>query len=154
MNYTIRRMVQSDVDAITGAFVHRNKKREQYERYFEENQRGERVTLVAVIGDRVVGYANVLWESGYKPFRVNDVPEINDLNVIDEQQNRGIGRALIDEAERVVAAAGKSVVGIGVGQTPDYAAAQHLYPRLGYVPDGRGVCSTKYGDVVHLTKRL
>jgi GNAT superfamily N-acetyltransferase len=76
------------------------------------------------------------------------------LNVIDEHQNRGIGRALIHEAERVVAAAGKSVVGIGVGQTPDYAAAQHLYPKLGYVPDGRGVRPTKYGAEARLTKRL
>jgi GNAT superfamily N-acetyltransferase len=154
MNYTIRRMTRSDIDAIAETFAPWNKKREQYERYFEENQRGERVTLVAVVGDRVVGYGKVLWESDYEPFRSDDIPEINDLNVIEEHQNQGIGRALIREAERIVAAAGRLVVGIGVGQTPDYAAAQGLYPRLGYAPDGRGIRTTRYGDEAYLTKRL
>ena len=68
-----------------------------------------------------------------EPFCRAGVSEINDLNVIDEHQNRGIGRALIQEAEHLLAAAGRSVVGIGVGQSSDYAAAQHLYPKLGYV---------------------
>ena len=147
-------MVRGDVDAITEAFLSRNKRREQYERYAEENRRGARVTLVAVVGERVVGYGNVLWESGYEPFRRAGIPEINDLNVVAEHQNRGVGRALIRRAEGVVAEAGRAVVGIGVGQTPDYAAAQHLYPRLGYVPDGTGPHATRYGDVVYLTKRL
>jgi GNAT superfamily N-acetyltransferase len=154
MNYAIRTMVQSDVASIADTFLSWNKKREQYEIYFEENRRGLRVTLVAVTGGEIIGYANVLWESGYEPFRRGDIPEINDLNVIEEHQNRGVGRALIREAERIIAAAGKSVAGIGVGQTPDYAAAQRLYPKLGYVPDKRGVSPTKYGDVAYLTKVL
>jgi len=65
------------------------------------------------------------------------------MNVINEHQERGIGRALIHAAERIIAEAGGAVVGIGVGQTPDYAAAQHLYPRLGYVPDGKGIHTTR-----------
>ena len=79
-------MSPDDVDAITSAFASRNKRREQYVRYFEEQHAGERVTLVAV-SDRVIG--------------------------------------------------------IGVGLTPDYAAAQHLYPKLGYVPDGLGTHQTQ-----------
>jgi GNAT superfamily N-acetyltransferase len=154
MNYSIGKMIRSDIEATARTFLSWNKKREQYERYFEENQRGERVTLVAVMGGGVIGYANVLWVSGYEPFRRGDVPEINDLNVIEEHQNRGVGRALIREAERIAAEAGRAVVGIGVGQTPDYAAARHLYPMLGYVPDGRGIHTTRYGDVAYLTKRL
>ena len=154
MHYTIRKMIRSDIDTITETFASRNKKREQYEQYFGQNQLGGRVTLVALMGDRVVGYANILWESDYGPFQRSGVPEINDLNVIEEHQGQGIGRELIREAEQMVAEAGGMVVGIGVGQTPDYAAAQHLYPKLGYSPDGRGVCPTRYGDVVYLTKNL
>jgi len=45
MNYTIRKMLRSDIEPITKAFVPMNKTREQYERYFAENQAGERVTL-------------------------------------------------------------------------------------------------------------
>ncbi len=147
-------MIRSDVEAVTETFASSNKMLEQYERYFEENQKGKRVTLVAVVGEMVVGYTNILWESDYESFRQNDIPEINDLNVIDEFQNRGIGTALILEAERIAAEVGKTIIGIGVGATPDYAAAQHLYPKLGYVPDGRGIRSTRYGDEFYLTKRL
>lgn len=154
MDYAIRKMTPGDVDAIAETFRTWNKTREQYVRYFDENRRGERVTLVAVSGEEVVGYVNVLWASGYEPFRRADVPEINDLNVARGHQNRGVGRALIREAEGVIAAAGKEVAGIGVGQTPDYAAARHLYPTLGYAHDGRGVSATKYGDATYLTKRL
>ena len=154
MNYKVRRMIRSDIEAIAETFTSWNKRREQYERYFEENQLGARVTLVAVMGERVVGYVNVLWESDYESFRQGGVPEINDLNVINGHQNRGIGRALIHAAERIVAGAGRAVVGIGAGQTPDYAAAQHLYPKLGYVPDEKGIRATRYGDVAYLTKRL
>jgi hypothetical protein len=56
--------------------------------------------------------------------------------------------------------------GIGVGMVADYGAAQILYARRGYVPDGRGVSwndkHLKYEDVVtvddglvlHLLKQL
>jgi GNAT superfamily N-acetyltransferase len=154
MEFTIRQMSPDDVDAITSTFAPWNKRREQYVRYFEEQQAGERVTLVAVSGGRVIGYTNVLWRSGYARFNESGIPEINDLNVTEGAQNRGVGRALIREAERVVAGRGNRVVGIGVGLTPDYAAAQHLYPKLGYVPDGRGIHHTQYGAVSYFTKRL
>lgn len=154
MDYAIRRMTRGDIGAIADTFARMNKRREQYERYFGENQSGRRVTLVAVAGEEVVGYANLLWESGYQPFRLEGIPEINDLNVIDEWRKRGVGTALIREAERVAGRAGRTVVGIGVGLTPDYSAARRLYPKLGYVPDGRGAHSTRYGAVTYLTKTL
>jgi len=147
-------MVESDIVGIAQTFASWNKTREQYERYFDENQRGERITIVALINENVVGYTNVLWRSDYEPFRRDDVPEINDLNVIEAHQKRGVGTLLIREAEREIVAAGKPVAGIGVGQTPDYAAAQSLYPKLGYVPDGRGTRSTRFGDVSYFTKEL
>jgi GNAT superfamily N-acetyltransferase len=154
MEFTIRQMSPDDVNAITSTFAPWNKRREQYVRYFEEQQAGARVTLVAVTDGRVIGYANVLWRSGYARFSESGIPEINDLNVTEGAQNRGVGRALIREAERVAAGRGHRVVGIGVGLRPDYAAAQHLYPKLGYVPDGYGPHHTQYGDVSYFTKRL
>ena len=154
MDFTVRQMSGDDVDEIARAFAPRNKRREQYVRYFEEQQAGERVTLVAVSGGRVIGYTNVLWRSDYPRFSESGIPEINDLNVIEQFQNQGVGRALIREAERAAAERGKSVVGIGVGRTPDYAAAQYLYPKLGYVPDGCGIRQTRYGEVSYFTKRL
>lgn len=154
MDFTIRRMTAEDVDGVASAFAHRNKRREQYVRYYDEQGAGERVTLVAATGGHVIGYANVLWRSGYARFSEAGVPEINDLNVVEEFQNRGVGRALIREAERVASSRGHRVVGIGVGRTPDYAAAQHLYPKLGYAHDGHGTHPTRYGDVSYLTKLI
>lgn len=97
MSYIIRKMLRADVETTTEAFARMNKKLEQYERYFEENQTGGRVTLVAVLDAIVVGYANILWQSVYKPFLHDGIPEINDLNVVIEHQNQGIGTALIRE---------------------------------------------------------
>lgn len=154
MTYTIRKMVCADIEDIAEAFAPENKTREQYERYFAENEASERVTLVATDRESIVGYTNVLWHSGYPPFLSDGIPEINDLNVVAEFRNRGIGRALVREAERVAAEAGKEIIGIGVGLTPDYAPAQHLYPKLGYIPDGRGVHKTQYGDEAYFTKRF
>ena len=155
MEFEIRAMRRSDIDAIAECFASWNKKREQYERYFEANRSGERVTLVAEARAQVVGYTNVVWQSAYEPFWRDGIPEIVDLNVVEEFQRRGIGTALITEAERIVAGAGKPVIGIGVGQTPDYAAAQRLYPKLGYVYNGRGIrTDPQWGDALYLTKRL
>ena len=63
MSCSIRKMVKSDIEAIAATFASWNKTREQYDRYFDENERGVRVTFVALVDNNVVGYANVLWEA-------------------------------------------------------------------------------------------
>lgn len=147
-------MEPGDIDMIPSVFASWNKFRPQYEHYFQENNAGTRVTLVATVDGKLAGYGNVLWTSKYPPFAEAGIPEINDLNVMTMYQNRGIGRALIAAAEQLMNENGYAVVGIGVGQTPDYSAAQHLYPSLGYVPDGTGPHISQDGAVVYLTKVL
>ena len=49
-----------------------------------------------------------------------------------------VGSALLDEAERLIAER-SALVGIGFGLYADYGAAQRLYVKRGYVPDGLGV---------------
>lgn len=139
MTVHIRRMIESDIDRIVDTFSVWNKFRPQYERYFGEQQQGERIVLVALVGETVVGYVTLVWQSGYPPFREAGIPEIVDLNVITAFQKRGIGTALIQTCEQLARDAGKPVMGIGTGTTPDYASAQRLYPQLGYVEDGRGI---------------
>ena len=46
----------------------------------------------------------------------------------------------MDEAERKVSER-SGVAGIGIGMSPDYGAAQRLYVRRGYVPEGKGLTS-------------
>lgn len=79
-----------------------------------------------------------MWTSEYSPFAERQVPEICDLNVLPPYRRRGIGNALLDRAESAASARGK-VVGIGVGLYSDYGAAQRIYVRRGYLPDGRGI---------------
>jgi GNAT superfamily N-acetyltransferase len=87
----------------------------------------------------------VVWKSTYPPFAGADIPEINDFNVLPSFRRRGIGTALLDAAEGAVAER-SDVVGIGIGMTADYGQAQRMYPKRGYVPDGRGL--TQNGQVV------
>ena len=154
MNFVIQQMTESDVNNIAQTFSCWGKKLELCKRYWKENQQGERVTLVAVSAAQVIGYTNVVWQSDYEPFLEAGIPEINDMSVITRFQKQGVGTALIQEAESIVVALDKKEIGIGFGLTPDYGAAQRLYVKLGYIPDGRGAQPTLYGDVLYLTKRL
>jgi GNAT superfamily N-acetyltransferase len=63
-----------------------------------------------------------------------------DFNVLPHHRRRGIGSRLMDAAERRIAERAP-IAGIGVGMDRDYGAAQQLYVKRGYVPDGRGLTS-------------
>jgi len=80
----------------------------------------------------------ILWQPHYPPFRDGGIPDIQDFNVLPPFRRQGIGTALLDRAEQIVAER-SPVVGIGVGLYADYGAAQCLYARRGYIPDGRGL---------------
>jgi ribosomal protein S18 acetylase RimI-like enzyme len=137
---TIRELADADGPVIARAFAAQgwHKPEEQYRRYFEQTTRGERVVLVAEDEAGFAGYVTIEWASGYSPFREAGIPEITDLNVLRRCHRHGIATALLEEAERRIGERSR-VAGIGVGLTADYGAAQILYVRRGYVPDGRGV---------------
>jgi GNAT superfamily N-acetyltransferase len=147
----IRPMIQDDIDRIIQTFSVWNKQRSQYENYLDQQQRSERVILVAFHQEKVVGYGTLMWKSPYVGFRNKDIPEIIDLNVIGEYQGSGIGSQLIAAAEQVAREQGKSCMGISVEQTPEYEKPNRLYPRLGYVPDGTGIDEE---NLLHLVKNL
>lgn len=153
--YSIRSMEADDVKGLFEAFRSWNKPSTQYERYWSENANKARATLLATDeAGKVVGYANIVWKPDYAPFAEAGIPEINDMNVVADWQRRGIATAMIRECERIAHEAGHSTLGIGFGLTPDYGAAQRLYPKLGYIPNGLGAVPTPWGDVLYLTKSL
>ncbi len=149
---SIARMVETDVAGIARTFERWHKTQPQYEGYYVQQQQGEREVLVARLSGAVVGYVTLLVMSGYLPFREQGLPEVADLNVIDEHQRHGIGSALIYAAECLARRRGFTAVGIGVVQSPHYAAANRLYPGLGFEPDGRGI--TADDNELHLLKPL
>ena len=166
MEIEIGRLDARDAEVMAAAFtaIGWNKPISQYERYLREQEHGDRVVLVAFVEGVFAGYLNVVWQADYPPFRESGIPEIQDFNVLPQFRRKGIGSRLMDSAERL-AAERSPVVGIGVGMTADYGAAQRLYVLRGYVPDGRGLVTGNkplvYGDqitvddalVLHFTKR-
>lgn len=107
--------------------------------YMAEHQAGQRLVVIAWDGARPLGYGNLVWAPGYRPFREAGVPEINNLGVDATVRNRGVCTAMIRRFEDRAREAGRAVMGIGVGLYADYGPAQRLYAKLGYRPDGRGI---------------
>ncbi len=163
----IRALQQEDIEPIAEAFacLGWNKPASQYVKYLQEQERGERQILVAFRERTFLGYLTVVWESHYPPLREAGIPEIVDFNVLPEFRKQGIGSRLMDQAEALISER-SAVAGIGVGMDPDYGAAQRLYIKRGYVPDGRGLSyedrQVVYGQMVavddslvlHFTKQL
>ena len=72
-----------------------------YERYLSEQEEGKRVVLLAFYDNEFVGYVTIIWQPEYSSFAEKGIPEINDLNVHPAFRRRGIGSALVDEADPV-----------------------------------------------------
>ncbi|WP_366289580.1 GNAT family N-acetyltransferase [Paenibacillus sp. AN1007] len=163
----IRHLDKQDAQVISQAFQEQGwyKPSELYERYWEEQQQGARITLIAELDGQFAGYVNVIWTSDYPSFQEQGIPEISDFNVLMKFRRRGIGSRLMDHAE-TVAMERSNTAGLGVGIYADYGNAQVLYALRGYVPDGRGVYKSDHylqpgeetvidDDVVlYLTKKL
>lgn len=110
-----------------------------FERALAEQAEGKRVVLVGLIEGRIAGFGMLNWHPGYAPFRHMDIPEIQDLNTDPAFRRRGLAGAIISACEELAREKGCSQMGIGVGLYAGYGAAQRLYVRRGYIPDGAGV---------------
>lgn len=110
--------------------------------YFEGvctlQEQGEQVLLIATLDSQYVGHLKIVWTPDYPYYREHHIPEIQDLNVRPDARRQGIATQLLDEAEKRIQKR-SPLVGIGFGLYVDYGAAQRLYIKRGYVPDGRGI---------------
>jgi GNAT superfamily N-acetyltransferase len=139
-NLAIRPLNEHDPVVIAAAFAQMswNKPEAQYRQYLSEQVAGARTCFVAIVDGRFAGYVTVNWRPSYPGFSELNIPEIQDLNILRQFRRQSIASHLLDRAEAEVARH-SAVVGIGVGLHPGYNAAQRLYVRRGYIPDGRGV---------------
>lgn len=113
--------------------------------YFEECfERGSTI-LIASWNDEDTGFCILNWSPRYSLYKKLDIPEIQDLNVVPKARRNGIATALIEYCEALTKKSRKDSIGISVGLTKDYGAAQILYIRMGYVPDGYGVTYDREG---------
>jgi GNAT superfamily N-acetyltransferase len=155
----VREMLESDCPTIAGAFAAQgwDKPLSQYLGYWREGTEDKRLVLVAELDGRFAGYLTIVWESDYPPFREAGIPEITDFNVLVEFRRQHIGSVLMAEAENRIGLRARAA-GLGVCLHADYGAAQVLYAKRGYVPDGRGVyyhgIHPKQGGLVRLDDDL
>ena len=163
----IRLLDDSDPASIAVAFANIgwNKAETQFRRYLQEQAAETRTCFVAIVDGQLGGYVTVNWHPSYTGFADLNIPEVQDLNVLASYRRKGVASRLLDRAEAEVALRA-GFVGIGVGLHPGYNAAQRLYIRRGYIPDGRGItyrnrfveegASVVVDDdlVMHFTKQL
>lgn len=124
-----------------------NKPASLFEEYLKEQDAGERLVWVAHFKGEFAGYVTLKWQSQYPSFKAQSIPEIMDLNVLPHYRKIGIGSLLLDCAEKEAATKSQAIgigVGLYAGEDGGYGAAQRLYVKRGYTPDGKGVtCNYK-----------
>lgn len=140
-------MTAQDITALEQAalLVHGDSPVDYFQHCYEEQNQNRRYVLVARLAleqdtTDVAGYAMVNFHPLYAPFRHMGIPEIQDLSVVPGLRKQGLGRALITACEDSARAKGCTQIGIGVGLGASFGAAQRLYVRAGFIPDGAGAC--------------
>ncbi|MCR4642500.1 MAG: GNAT family N-acetyltransferase [Lachnospiraceae bacterium] len=137
---TIRSMVPEDAKVYYDTYLSYDwhPQLETYENYYREQQNGERLVFVPEIEGRVVGICTLVLHPSEGPWGGQNIPEIVDLCVFFHIHKSGIGSKLLDVAE-AEAAKRSDMVFLAVGCHSGYGAAQRIYVKRGYIPDGSGV---------------
>lgn len=110
-----------------------------FRRCLAEQEEGKRQVFIARLHGADAGFGILNWHPQYSLYRRLGIPEIQDLNVEPDLRRNGAATALIGYCEEQARKGGAEHVGISVGLHAGFGAAQRLYVRLGYVPDGYGV---------------
>lgn len=163
----IRSMKEEDALNLYKGFQEQgwNKSIEQFSYYFNEQKNHKRYIVIAEFCGNIAGYTTLLPKALEGPFVERELPEICDFNVLIKYQKKGIGNKILDVAESL---AGKinNTVSLGVGLHSGYGAAQRIYVKRGYIPDGSGVwymnkqlepytnCNNNDDLVLYLSKSL
>ena len=136
----IRSLTEDDVLPLTEAEIAQgwHSTPDKLNKRIRDEKDGKSISFCAVWNGIPVGYVCLYFHRPAGPFADTPYPEIVDFNVLKAFRNRGIGSHLMDCAE-AEAAARSPVVTISVGLHSGYGAAQRMYVRRGYIPDGSGV---------------
>lgn len=111
---------------------------ETYEKYYKEQEENIRKVFIAEYEGEVAGLCTLVLDPQEGPWANMGYPEIVDLTVFFHVHNKGIGNKLLDVVEQEAAKIADTVY-LAVGVHSGYGAAQRIYVKRGYVPDGSGV---------------
>ena len=117
---------------------------EKLEMRLRDNVTGKAVSIAADYDGEPAGYVSVYPYCMDGALGGKGLSEIVDFNVLEKFRRKGVGTVLMDIAEKIAAEYSDTVY-LGVGLHSGYGAAQRLYVKRGYVPDGSGVW---YGDKI------
>lgn len=103
-----------------------------------EAAEGKCIALTAVYQGCPAGSLYLYFDAKEGPFKGKGWPLIVDFGVLQKYQRKGVGTRLMDAAERLASQHADTVC-LGVGLCREYGAAQRIYAKRGYIPDGSGV---------------
>lgn len=129
---SVRQCEEADLPALDAVFPLGNTHRQR----LAGQAAGRWLYLVGFAPD-VVGHCLVHWNGPTIPSVravLPDCVEINHLYVLEPARGRGLGSAMLAEAELSAVARRRTTIGLGVGD--DNPSARKLYTSLGYAPSG------------------
>lgn len=137
----IRQASEDDLSALStiGAVLQPVKTKSYFRRCFQEQENNKREVFIARLNGTDVGYVMLNRQPKYSLYNKLSIPEIQDLNVIRDARQKGAATALIRHCEDMARQEGYTDIGISVGLHASFGAAQRLYVKLGYIPDGYGI---------------
>ena len=140
VDITIRPMREADTDTILSNFKVQGwtKPRSVLEKYLEGQNKGSLFMFFAELNNDIAGYAVLYTDAAAGSFAYKKIPLVSDLIVFEKYQRRGIANKILDAAEEK-AAEFSNRIHLGVGLHSGYGAAQRIYAKRGYIPDGSGV---------------
>ncbi|MDH8679935.1 GNAT family N-acetyltransferase [Fusibacter bizertensis] len=165
---TIRAMKDEDAQSIYNTLLEQNwhPNIEVYKKYYKDQELKVKYVFVAEYEGNIAGYTTLLSKATKGPFVQSEFPEIVDLCVFEKYQNKGIANKILDIVENIASDISNNVT-LSVGLHSGYGAAQRIYVKRGYIPDGSGVwyndrqleqysekCSNDDSLVLYFSKQL
>ena len=100
----IRTLNDGDPETISAAFkgIGAGQPVAQYRGYLAEQLAGTRACLVATVDGQFAGYVTVNWRPTYRAFVEQQIPELQDLNVLPGFRRKGLATRLLDRAEEEI----------------------------------------------------
>lgn len=142
----IRLMQMSDIRNILLAEDDASASSEHYfQKQLNWQKDGESLALLAFFEGQVAGYVFLFQKCRWGGLRNLGFPSIVDLFVIKRYRKNGVGTALLNAAEDMAAQYNDKIY-LNVPINSAHGAAQKLYVKRGYVPDGRGLYHDPNGN--------
>jgi ribosomal protein S18 acetylase RimI-like enzyme len=131
-----REGIAEAIEEATGTFFSGN--RAVVESHFEGHAEGNSTTLFGYKTGELIGILTIRWQTRNPLLRRQNIPLIQNIEIKHDRRGQGLGNELMEHAERF-AAARTDRIAICVSISEAFGAAQRLYVKRGYIPDGQGV---------------